>query len=150
LRVLAMGVDPGKFAPAVHGVLNQRLVRRLCDNCKVPYAPPPQMLVQLGIPPGKVAAFFAHHEGPMPPQNEKEEPRMCPRCGGVGFRDRIALFEFLRMDDELRALLATRPTLDALRAEARSRGMRTLQEEGIVLVARGVTELPELSRVLAQ
>jgi type II secretory ATPase GspE/PulE/Tfp pilus assembly ATPase PilB-like protein len=150
LRVLALKAPAQKFASVITAVLNQRLLRTLCENCKVPYVPPPQVLHQLGIPQGKVAAFYRPHEGPLPPQTEKEEPRMCPNCGGMGYRGRTAVFELLVMNDDLRKLLAKSPGIDVLRAEARKSGMRTLQEEGIVLVARGVTSLPELLRVLKE
>jgi type II secretory ATPase GspE/PulE/Tfp pilus assembly ATPase PilB-like protein len=150
LRVQALKAPSKKFPSVIKAVLNQRLLRTLCDQCKIPFAPPPQMLHQLGIPQGKVAAFYQHHEGPLPPQNEKEEPRMCANCGGMGFRGRTAVFELLLMNDDLRKLLATNPSIDALRVAARQSGMRTLQEEGVVLVARGVTSLPELMRILKE
>lgn len=150
LRVLAYKVPPTKFAPVAAAVLNQRLLRTLCENCKEAYTPPPQVLQQLGIPEGKVAAFYRPHEGPLPPENEKEEPKMCPQCGGLGYRGRTAVFELLVLNDDLRNILAKTPKLDVLRQEARKAGMRTLQEEGIVLVARGVTALPELLRVLKE
>jgi type II secretory ATPase GspE/PulE/Tfp pilus assembly ATPase PilB-like protein len=148
LRVVqGLKVPAEKFAPTLKGVLHQRLVRVLCEGCKVAYPPPPQQLQQLGIPQGKVAAFYRHWEGPLPPQNEKEEPRMCPKCNGLGFRGRVGVFELLIPNDDFRKALARSPKPEVL-AEARKCGMRTLQEEGIVLVARGVTSLPELVRIL--
>jgi type II secretory ATPase GspE/PulE/Tfp pilus assembly ATPase PilB-like protein len=150
LRVLALKVPPERFAPTLRGVLNVRLVRVLCEACKVAYPPPPQVLQQLGIPQGKVAAFYRNWEGPLPPQNEKDEPRMCPKCNGLGFRGRIGVFELLIPNEEFLQTLAKTPRLDVLRVAARKCGMRSLQEEGIVLVARGVTSLPELLRVLKE
>jgi type II secretory ATPase GspE/PulE/Tfp pilus assembly ATPase PilB-like protein len=147
-KLLAMKVDPRRLAAALQGVITGRLVRMLCENCKRPFPPPPQLLMQLGIPPGKVAAFFAPHEGPLPPASEKEEPRMCPNCGGMGFKGRIGLFELLVANDAFRQAVAASQPLDALRNAARAAGMRTMQEEGVVLVAKGVTALPELMRVL--
>jgi len=150
LRVQALGAPRDKFPPVANASINGRLVRRLCDNCKVPYAPPPQVLHQLGIPQGKVAAFFRPWEGPLPPKTEKEEPKLCENCAGLGYRGRIGIYELLVLNDSLRELLARNPSLDAFRNEARKAGMRTLQEEGIVLVAKGVTSLPELLRVLKE
>jgi type II secretory ATPase GspE/PulE/Tfp pilus assembly ATPase PilB-like protein len=153
LRVLMLKVPPAEFAPVVLGSLNQRLVRRLCDDCKQPYAPTPQVLQQLGIPQGKVQAFFRNHEGPLPlppdaPRNAV--PQLCHNCGGMGFKGRAAVFELLTMTDDLKKVLATTPKLDVLRAAARKSGFRTMQEEGIALVAKGVTTLPELLRVLKE
>jgi len=141
LRVLAMKVPPGDFAPAVSGVLCQRLIRRLCDKCKEAYMPPPQVLKQLGIPEGRVQAFYR------PPQEREED---CPQCNNIGYYGRTALFELLPVGDQIRQVLTESPKLDLLRQAGRQSGMRTFQEEGILMVARGITSLPELMRVLKQ
>ena len=70
--------------------------------------------------------------------------------GGVGYRGRTAVIEMLVADDNFRKLLAAQARPDALREAARKAGMRLLQEEGVVLVAKGVTSLPELIRVMKQ
>jgi type II secretory ATPase GspE/PulE/Tfp pilus assembly ATPase PilB-like protein len=141
LRVLALKVPPSEFADAVIGVLNQRLIRKLCEHCKEAYQPPPQLLQQLRIPPGRVQLFYR------PPQNP-EEP--CPECQGIGYIGRTAIFELLAVDPTVRQALATTPKLDVLRATARKAGFRGLQEEGIVMVAKGLTSLQELMRVMKQ
>lgn len=153
LRVLMMKVPPASFAPTVLASLNMRLLRKLCDNCKQPYAPTPQILQQLGIPAGKVQALYRPHEGPLPlpPDAPKDAvPMPCHECRGIGYKGRTAIFELLIMNDELRTALAKTPKLDILRAEARKAGFRNLQEEGIALVAKGTTSLPELLRVLKE
>jgi type II secretory ATPase GspE/PulE/Tfp pilus assembly ATPase PilB-like protein len=144
LRVLALKVPPQEFAGAVVGVLNQRLIRKLCEYCKEAYAPPPQVLQQLGIPEGRIQAFYR------PRQPTEENPDICPECGGIGYTGRTAIFELLIVNDTIRKILATNPKLDLLRQAARKAGMRSLQEEGIVLVAKGTTSLPELLRVMKQ
>ena len=141
-RILALGVPAENFAKGLTAVFNQRLVRKLCENCKEAYTPPPQVLAQLGIPAGKVQVFYR------PPQQQTDET--CPECGGVGYAGRTAVFEMLLLDDELRGLLAANVAPDAIRQAARKAGNRSLQEEGIVLVAKGVTSLPELVRVMKQ
>ncbi len=141
LRVLAMGVPADEFARGISGVLNQRLVRKLCEACKEAYAPTPQILGQLGIPEGRVQAFFR------PPQQPEE---VCQQCGGVGYKGRTAIFELLKVGDTVRNVLTTEPKLELLRQAARKDGMRGFQEEGVLLVAKGVTSLPELMRVLKQ
>jgi len=145
LRVLALKAPPEEFARSVTGVLNQRLIRRLCEKCKEPYAPEPQLLQRLGIPEGRVQAFY---RPPQPAPDEKKE--VCPACGGIGYIGRTAMFELLVVDDTIRNVLTTTPKLDVLRQAARKAGMRSLQEEGILLVAKGATSLPELLRVLKQ
>ena len=143
LRVLATKVPPGDFAKCISAVIFQRLIRRLCDTCKVAYAPKPEVLQKLGIPAGRVKALYREPKG-----DETEE--VCKDCQGIGFRDRSAIFELLMMTPELQKLLASGPKLDALRKAIQQSGHRTLQTEGILLVARGVTSLPELTRVLKQ
>ncbi len=81
------------------------------------------------------------------PQQRSE---VCPECGGVGYLGRTAIFELLVMDDALRQTLAANPKPDVFRQAARKAGARTIQDEGIVLVAKGVTSLQELMRVLKQ
>lgn len=141
LRVLAVKVPPREFAKAVIGVLNLRLIRRLCDDCKEAYAPPPELLAKLGLPADRVPAFHR------PPQQPEET---CETCGGIGFKGRTAIFELLVVNDALREGLIKEPKLDTLRKLARKGGHRSLQEEGIILVAKGITSLPELQRVLKQ
>jgi type II secretory ATPase GspE/PulE/Tfp pilus assembly ATPase PilB-like protein len=145
LRVLALGVSPAEFSKSITAVVNQRLVRKLCDSCKEAYAPTPQVLQQLGIPEGRVQAFYRPFQ---PNPQEPKEP--CKVCGGIGYLGRTAIFEVLIVGDAVRKTLATAPKLDALRQAARKDGMKSLQEEGVLLVARGVTSLPELMRVLKQ
>jgi type II secretory ATPase GspE/PulE/Tfp pilus assembly ATPase PilB-like protein len=144
LRVLAMDVPPATLAQVITGVLCQRLVRVLCDKCKEPFAPPPQVLQQLRLPPGVVQAFY---RPPPTPENPRD---ICPACGGMGYKGRTAVFELLTFDDDLRNVLAETPKLEAIRAAARKAGHRTMQDEGLLLVAKGVTSLDELIRVLKE
>jgi type II secretory ATPase GspE/PulE/Tfp pilus assembly ATPase PilB-like protein len=133
------------FAKYVVGAMCQRLVRKLCDKCKEAYAPPPQVLKQLGIPEGRVPSFYR------PPQVREDGAKdICRECGGLGYKGQTAIFELLVADDPLRAALGAMTKLDAIRLAARKAGMKTLQEEGILLVARGVTSLPELVRVMKE
>lgn len=147
LRVLALGVSPTEFAKAVTAVVSQRLVRKLCEGCKEAYAPTPQVLQQLGIPEGRVQAFY---RPPQPGSEEQRDREPCEKCGGIGYYGRTAIFELLTVGDAVRRVLAENPKLESLRKAARKDGMKSLQEEGVLLVAKGVTSLPELMRVLKQ
>ncbi|MGD9127829.1 MAG: ATPase, T2SS/T4P/T4SS family [Planctomycetia bacterium] len=141
LRVLALETPAKPFAKAIKAVLNQRLVRKLCDECKEAYAPTPQVLQQLGIPGGRVEAFYR------PPQ---EPEKICPKCNGVGYYGRTAVFELMLINDDIRKLLAEGAKTDQIRQAARKAGMQNLQAEGIILVAKGITSLPELMRIMKQ
>ena len=143
LRIYAIERAPvAEFRDQVTAVLSQRLVRKLCDKCKEAYAPPPELLKQLGLPADKVRAFYR------PPKSDEDKRDICRECGGVGYLGQTAIFELMVVDDLLRKTLAATPKLDALRLAARKGGTKTLQEEGILMVVRGATSLPELMRVL--
>ena len=75
LRVLLLKVSAKQFAPAAIGVLNQRLVRKLCESCKESYTPSAEMLKKLGIPQGRVESLYR------PPEKEENQP-VCPDCAG--------------------------------------------------------------------
>jgi type II secretory ATPase GspE/PulE/Tfp pilus assembly ATPase PilB-like protein len=141
LRLLQMKLPQKQFAEVVTGVLYQRLIRKLCPDCKVGYQPPPDVLKKLGIPSGKVQQLFR------PPKPEEIE-KPCQTCQGIGYVGRTGIFELLVVNDQMREILAKQPSVDLLRKAARADGQRSLQEEGILLVAKGVTSLPELQRVL--
>ncbi len=143
LRLLQLGIDRAEFAAVINAVLHQRLVRKLCEHCRVGYAPTADMLQKLGIPQGRVQAFY---RAPRPEEIDKP----CQHCSGLGFQGRTAVFELVEVSDEMRQILAKQPKLDLLRRAARNAGVRSLQEEGVLLVAKGVTSLPELMRVLKQ
>lgn len=141
LRVLLLKVPPKDFVNAVSGVVCARLVRKLCDTCKEGYPAPPEALAQFGIPPGKVQTLYR-------PPTEADPKKVCPNCEGIGYKGRTGLYELLIVDDGVREMLLKSPKLDLVRAAARRSGMKTFQEEGLVLVVKGVTSLAELQRVL--
>jgi len=145
LRIYAIEKAPiPEFRDQVTALLSQRLVRKLCDKCKEPYAPPADVLKQLGLPADKVKAFYR----PPTPKADEDRKDICRECGGVGYLGQTAIFELLIVDELLRKTLAATPKLDILRTAARKSGFKSLQEEGILMVVRGATSLPELMRVL--
>ncbi len=141
LRLLQMKLPQAQLAEVVTGVLYQRLIRKLCPDCKVAYTPPADVLKKLGIPQGKVQQLYR------PPKPEEIE-KPCPACQGIGYNGRTGIFELLEVTDQMREILAKQPSLELLKKAARADGQRSLQEEGILLVAKGITSLPELMRVL--
>jgi type II secretory ATPase GspE/PulE/Tfp pilus assembly ATPase PilB-like protein len=95
------------------------------------------------LPEGKVEALYR-----TPKPEEVEKP--CKVCGGLGYIGRTGVFELLVVDDQVRQVLLKDPKLDSMRKAAKAAGMRTFQEEGVLLIAKGVTSLAELQRVLKQ
>lgn len=154
VRVLALKpAKADKFIATVGAVVNCRTVRKLCAECKDAYAPPPQLLQQLGIPRGRVASLYR----PAPPKfpaelrqkmMEQQIPMICTACQGIGYRGRTGLFEVLMVTDELRKALKKTTKVDELRQVAQKSGFRPFLEEGVMLAARGITSIQEVLRVL--
>lgn len=162
-----------KFLSAVNVVLNQRLVRRLCDYCREQYQAPPAMLRELRLPDYQPAYFWKPGRPPVPhDKHDKHDKadRPCPHCGGTGYNGRTAIFEMLVVDDNVRKAAfgigrvnkqpkkegekkeeAKKMTAEEYRAEmgkiARLSGHLTLAEEGLCAAAAGVTSIEELMRV---
>jgi type II secretory ATPase GspE/PulE/Tfp pilus assembly ATPase PilB-like protein len=153
-RLMALGAPADVVAPQLKAVIYTRLIRRLCETCREAVQPTPEQLQRLGIPPGRVQVLYRERQ-PLTPEQQQEMkkkgiPLICPNCNGLGYRGRIGLFEFLVLDDRMRGALAEGAAVDQLKQLARAAGNRSLQEEGIVLVALGTTSLTELQRVLKQ
>ena len=153
LRLLMLKPDPEKFAKTLTCVVNQRLIRKLCDACKEPFQPPPDVLQRLGIPPGKVQVLYREKQ-PLPPGVEPPKPKkgdpplICPKCNGIGYHGRTAIFEVLVVDEKLREAIVKQPKIEMLRQVSSQAGNWSLQEEGILLLAQGITSFAELQRVL--
>jgi len=141
-RLDDMGVKPFLVSTAVQGVVAQRLVRRLCVECREAYAPEPgELAVLRGAAPAEHGADAA-----TPPTLYR--PRGCRRCEGTGYRGRLGLFELLELDAELRELVFRRAPLERIRATALARGLlRPLRDDGVAKVESGETSLTELMRV---
>lgn len=144
-----------EIVKSIGAVLGQKLVRRLCDNCKLGFEPPPQLLQQLGIPAGRVAMLY----GPfIPPPIEQQVDETgkpapiipCHVCNGRGYHGRIGIFELLVPGDDLRSTLLKTQDVSRLTQVAKAEGHRGLQAEAILTVARGLTSLDELKRVFAK
>jgi type IV pilus assembly protein PilB len=133
-RLIEMGIEPFLVASGIECVVAQRLARKLCD-CKQPVTITPEMLRENGF-----EASGGEFQG--------FEPGRCMRCGGTGFRGRIGLYEVLEVSDELRELILQKASGDAIREVARSQGMRTLREDGLIKVREGVSSVAEVLRVL--
>ena len=103
-RLIDIGVEPYLIATGLKGVISQRLVRRICPNCRKEYAPPPEELRALGLPEGTRTRFY-RGEG-------------CPLCFGSGYRGRTAVFEILVVNAALRRLISSGAARDAQEAAA--------------------------------
>ncbi|MEZ6149807.1 MAG: ATPase, T2SS/T4P/T4SS family [Pirellulaceae bacterium] len=135
------------------GCINLRLLRRLCTECREPFQPTPQLLQKLGLPAGRVQTLYKPNIPPPPEQRfdaqgKPLEIEICKQCNGRGYYGRMGVFELLQLNDEIRQALLKKPDVQSVLAVARKSGFLTLQEEGALAVAQGLTSLQELQRVL--
>lgn len=146
VRLLAMKIKPQLLASTLSAVVGQRLIRKLCANCKEAYTPPPAMLQRLGLPQDPELQLF---RVPGPPEpGVKRKP--CPYCNDIGYIGRTAIFEIIEVNDDIRKAVVTTPTTEAIRKAANQTGQRSCFADGAVLVGQGITSVEELSRVLKQ
>jgi type IV pilus assembly protein PilB len=135
-RLLDMGIESFLVASSISAVLSQRLLRRICDNCRETYDPPPQEMALLHLAGGHVPpGGFVRGTG-------------CNFCTQTGYLERIGVYEMMPVTDAIRELIVDRAPHDDVRKLARSEGMRTLQEESMRLVEAGVTNLAEVLRTI--
>jgi len=132
-RLLDLGVQPYLISSSLSAVLAQRLVRVLCPVCKVPYVPQPRFLRKIGIKPAEGLELYKAHG--------------CDECQGTGYKGRIGIFEVFDVNDPIKELIRTNPSIQLIKEEARKIGWRTLQETGLTKVVEGTTSIKELVRV---
>ena len=132
-RLIEMGIEPFLIASALECIVAQRLARTLCPHCKQRTIIPTDVLRENG--------FAAQCD------LEAYEPAGCVRCGHMGYRGRIGLFEVMRMSPEIRVLTLERASSEEIGRVAVEQGMRRLREDGLMKVTSGQTSMAEVSRV---
>jgi len=149
LRVIAKKPNAKQFLNHLSGVVSMRIIRKLCDSCKVAYTPHPKLLQQLGLPVGRVAELYQPFVCKPGMLDEDEVPIVpCHKCSGVGFKGRTGIFEFLTMTDQLKSAALQKPQLAHLQAVAQKDGHVSMKLEGVLMIAKGLTSVDELQRVL--
>ncbi len=132
---LVQGVDGKLAGHTLACVLNQRLLRKLCRDCREPVQPTPSLLAKLHIDPRRAGTWF--------------RAVGCERCYGAGYRGRTALFEMLIVDEKVRGVISSgRVSAPAVRKAAGQKGIRTLHQDALLKVRQGITTLQEVRRVL--
>ena len=137
-RLTDIGVEPFVIASATLGVVAQRLVRRLCGNCRRQYTPTSETLRSLNITEADAANISFYR------------PVGCDACHQTGYKGRIGIYEVMRISDRLRRMIAQRASEDAIREVAASTGMLTLGDDALAKVKAGVTTAEELLRVVTE
>ena len=138
-RLQDIGVEPYLISSALRGIISQRLVRRICPDCRRPYAPTDKELSDLGLPAGTPNITFYRGEG-------------CPNCFHTGYKGRIAVFEMLEVNSRVRALISRRARRDELEEELKGpdSGFVSLRQNAMRLVLEGVTTGDEVLRVISE
>ena len=131
-RLLDLGIEPFLITATIEGIVAQRLVRRICNKCKTPYEPTEAQLMELGLTPDKLNGKKFHYG------------RGCSRCNNTGYRGRIALFEIMVFNDELRELVMEQASTNLLRNAAQKAGMRLLRDNGLAAIYDGITTIDEI------
>jgi type IV pilus assembly protein PilB len=137
LRLINMQLEPFLIASALRMVVAQRLIRRLCEHCKMAVpagAATPQALTE--AMPAALQTLLA--------SATIFEPKGCPECAGSGYHGRVGIFEALTVTEKIEALIIARGSAAAIRAQARADGMRTLREAGLRKVVEGETSVAEV------
>ncbi len=132
IRLIDLGVEAFLLTATVEAVVAQRLVRRVCLECKVEYEPTVEMLMELELTPSDVQGrTFFYGKG-------------CKDCNNSGYKGRIALFEIMQMTDRLRDLIMSGASTHEIQAMAREEGMNTLRDSGLIHIYDGITTIEEV------
>ncbi len=134
LRLLDLGVESFLLTATIEAIVAQRLVRRICTKCKEEFVPAEEHLMELALRASDVQGRTLYRG------------RGCDNCTKSGYKGRMAIFEIMLMDDELRELVMQQASTAILQKESRKRGMRTLRESGLLALYEGQTTIDEVVR----
>lgn len=138
VRLLNMGVESFLVASAVNLVLAQRLVRRICNECRVEEEVPPEALLDLGVSESELGSFKCYRG------------KGCSFCSNTGFRGRIAIYEVMKMHERIREMVLLGASASEIKREAIHLGMLTLRKSGINKLKEGITSISEVIRCSAK
>jgi type IV pilus assembly protein PilB len=133
-RLRDMGIEPFLITATVEAVLAQRLVRRICTECRTEFEPSDELLMELQLPIAQARQYKFYYG------------RGCQRCNNSGYKGRGGIYEMLDVTDDIRDLVSSNANVDDIRNFARGQGMTTLREAGLKLIFDGVTTIDEVVR----
>jgi type IV pilus assembly protein PilB len=136
-RLLNMGVEPFLITASVNLVLAQRLARKICLECRAPYAPDNQQLADFGFTPAQIQQA----------NGQLFKGAGCKTCNGSGYKGRVALYEVMRFTDQLKEIVLQGGSTAELKAAAIKGGMKSLRMAGIEKIVAGTTTVEEVGRV---
>jgi type IV pilus assembly protein PilB len=133
-RLIDMGIEPFLISSAVILILAQRLIRKICTECREPVRVHPQLLIDVGVPPDEVKSFPTY------------KGKGCAICSGTGYKGRLGVYEVMPMKEELKELILARASASEIKKEAIRLGMKTLRQSGIHKIRAGITTIEEVLR----
>ncbi|USN98429.1 MAG: Flp pilus assembly complex ATPase component TadA [Phycisphaeraceae bacterium] len=142
LWVKAVG-DPAKAAKSLNGVVAQKLIRKLCGNCRVPYQPQPDLMKKLQLPTNVQQLFKKGGQVLI-----KNKPEICPVCKGIGYEDQLGVFEVFPIGSAEQKLIAAQDWT-GLRGEMRKRKLPSIQQAALLKAVEGETSMEEVQRIAA-
>ncbi len=149
-RLDEMGVDPFMISGALIGVLAQRLMRKVCDECRIAYTPDEDELNRFGLgteEDSDLSFYKANTIAPEHREAERSAGTLCPKCNGVGYKGRVGVYEVMQNSERLQALINEGASTDRIKEAAVDEGMKTLLAYSLMLVKQGYTTLEEVERV---
>ena len=138
-RLLDMGLDDYLLTSTVNGILAQRLVRKLCMHCRKPYHPLAEVVREKGL-----SRFLKNGELTL------YQATGCKECGDIGYRGRLAIIEFLVMNDAIRKMVMEHKESGLIQEEAVRGGMLSIYQDGLAKAVKGLTTLDEVLRVATE
>ena len=133
-RLRDMGIPPFLITATVEAILAQRLVRKICVECRTEFEPSDELLMELQLPLDQARKYKFYYG------------RGCQRCNNTGYKGRTGIYELMEINDDIRDLISTDATVDDVRNLARSQGMTSLRESGLKLIFDGITTIDEVVR----
>jgi type IV pilus assembly protein PilB len=133
-RLRDMGIEPFLITATVEAVLAQRLVRKICTECRTEFEPSDELLMELQLPIAQARQYKFYYG------------RGCARCNNSGYKGRCGIYELLEIDDDIRDLVTSHASVDDIKNYARSQGMTTLREAGLKMIFDGITTIDEVVR----
>lgn len=149
-RLDEMGVEPFMVSGALLGVLAQRLVRRVCSDCRISYMPSSTELARFGLSAssdGEITLYKAKTLRPEEIQDARARGTLCQTCNGVGYKGRVGVYEVMRVSDHIQTLINEGAPTERIKESAVEEGMITLLAYSLNLVREGYTTLEEVERV---
>lgn len=149
-RLGEMGIEPFMVSSSLLGVLAQRLVRRVCSDCRIPYTPTSEELGRYGMTASQDVGLTLYKANALSNeqiQHAKSNNSLCPTCNGVGYKGRCGVYEVMKITENLQTLINEEAPTERIKEVAVEEGMKTLLAYSLDLVRQGATTLEEVERV---